>query len=262
MRPGFDHARAGLLVWTSLLLLFLYLPLIVVVWASFNHTEVIRFPIRGYSLVWYEKLFSNRHMHDALANSLIVAVCTAVFSVSIGVPLAVGIQRFNNRTRQILAAAVSTPMMAPRLIVGIALLSMFVLAGFPLSLTSVVAGHSVIALPYVVLIVGARYASLDRYTEEAAWDLGSSRLRTFLEITLPQLKPSIIGAVLISFTLSFDEAVVSFFMAGVETTLPVQLWSMLRFGITPEINALATLTLVVSILIAVLAEVSIRAASK
>lgn len=262
MRMSADPARTLLALWAGLILLFLYLPIAVVVWASFNRTEVIRFPISSYSLDWYRKLFSNVHLHDALGNSLTAAVSTAVAAIVIGIPLAVGMHRYSERSTRFIAAAVSMPMMAPRLIIGIALLNLFVLVDFPLSLVSVVAGHTIVALPYVVLIVGARYARADLSIEEAAWDLGASRLRTFLQVTLPNLLPAIAGATLIAFTLSFDEAVVSFFLAGVETTLPVQLWSMLRFGISPEINALATLTLLVSVALAVLAEIVIRSAAK
>jgi len=240
------------------ILVFLYFPIVIIVWASFNETEVIRFPIRSYSFEWYEKLFRNEQIHLALINSLIVSVFASIFSIIFGVPLAVGIQRYGDRSRRFLSALVATPMMTPRLIIGIAILNLLVVLRVPLSLYSVVLGHMVMVLPYVVLIVGARYANSDRFVEEAAWDLGSSRLRTFLQITLPSLRPAIFGALLISFTLSFDEVVISFFLTGVDTTLPVQLWSMLRFGISPEINALATLTLFVSITFAVMAEVAIR----
>jgi spermidine/putrescine transport system permease protein len=130
-----------------------------------------------------------------------------------------------------------------------------------LSLLTVIAGHVVIGLPYVVLIVSARLVGFDRHLEEAARDLGASTWTVFREITLPLLRPAIVAGALISFTLSFDEVVVSFFTTGRENTLPMSIWSMLRFGITPEINALATLTLAVSMAAALLAEVLIRRAS-
>ena len=262
MKTPVDGTRVFLGAWTVFLLLFLYLPIVVVVWASFNRTEVIRFPITDYSLDWYTKLLSNSHLHSALGNSLTAALSTAILAILVGVPLAVGMHRFSSRLSRMMSAAVSMPMMAPRLIIGIALLNLFVLVNFPLSLASVVAGHLIIAIPYVVLIVGASYARADLTVEEAAWDLGASRMRTFAKVTLPNLLPAIAGSTLIAFTVSFDEAVVSFFLAGVETPLPVQLWSMLRFGITPEINALATLTLVVSVSLAILAETVIRSAAK
>jgi spermidine/putrescine transport system permease protein len=142
------------------------------------------------------------------------------------------------------------PMMTPRLILGIALLTFYNFLSVDLSLATVIAGHVVIGLPYVVLIVSARLVGFDRSLEEAARDLGAGP--DAREITLPLLRPAIVGGALIVFTLSFDEVVVSFFTTGTQNTLPMTIWSMLRFGITPAINALATLTLVFSMAIALL----------
>jgi len=157
------------------------------------------------------------------------------------------------------------PSVSPRrwlLIVGIALLTFYNLIRADLSLLTVIAGHVVMTLPYVTLIASARLEGLDRATEEAAWDLGAGTLTIFREITIPFLKPAIIAAGLMSFTLSFDEVIVTFFTTGTENTLPMVVWSMLRFGLTPEVNAIATITTILSASFAVIAEVSLRRAEK
>jgi len=249
-----------LALWTALVLLFLFAPLIVVVMFSFNTSEISTLPIRGLTLRWYERLFANETFHAALSNSIIVAAATVILATSLGVTAATGIHRYARRFRTTARSAAITPMMVPRLILSIALLSFFNLVQADLSLVTVIFGHVVIALPYVVLIVSARLVGFDASLEEAARDLGAGTFTVFREITLPLLKPAILASALISFTLSFDEVVVTFFTTGNENTLPMMIWSMLRFGITPEINAIATLTIIVSSALALTAEIAIRKA--
>jgi len=150
----------------------------------------------------------------------------------------------------------------PRLILGIALLTFFNLFQAHLSLATVVFGHVVFTLPYVVLIVSARLVGFNPALEEAARDLGAGTFTVFWRIVLPLLRPAIVGGALLSFTLSFDEVVVTFFTTGTDNTLPMMIWSMLRFGITPEINAVATFTILISGLAAVTAELMIRRSQK
>jgi spermidine/putrescine transport system permease protein len=251
----------ALAAWTGLMLVFLFAPLMVVVIFSFNDSEITTLPLKGFTLQWYKKLGANRDVRDALVNSVLVAACTVVLATTLGVLAAVGIHRYTTRLRAVVNGLVMLPMMTPRLILGIALLTFYNFVQIDLSLLTVIAGHVVIGLPYVVLIVSARLVGFDRNLEEAARDLGASTWTVFREITLPLLRPAVVAGALISFTLSFDEVVVSFFTTGRENTLPMSIWSMLRFGITPEINALATLTLVVSMAVALLAEVLIRRAT-
>jgi spermidine/putrescine transport system permease protein len=250
-----------LAVWTALVFLFLFAPLVVVVVFSFNASEISTFPLRGLTLAWYRKLADDTTIRESLGNSLIVAATTVVIATSLGVLLAVGIHRYTVRLRAVVNGLAMLPMMTPRLILGIALLTFYSFAKIDLSLATVIAGHVVIGLPYVVLIVSARLVGFDRSLEEAARDLGAGTWTVFREITLPLLRPAIVGGALIVFTLSFDEVVVSFFTTGTQNTLPMKIWSMLRFGITPSINALAALTLVFSMAIALLAELAIRKTS-
>lgn len=251
-----EMSRRALIVWVSLIIIFLYAPVAVVALGSLNKTEVIRFPITEYSLSWYVDLFNNRQIGDSVIISLIVGTLTSVISTIIGVPLAVGINKHGSKTRQALSAICAIPMMTPTLLLGIALLNLFVALSYPLSLSVIVLGHVVMTIPFVVLVVGARYVNMDRSVEEASWDLGAGKFQTFVRVVIPSLRPAIFSAFLITFTLSFDEPVISFFLSGTETTLPVLLWSMLRFGISPEINALATITLIVSLFIAIVAQIA------
>jgi len=255
-------ARGGLTpllaLWTALVLIFLFAPLLLVALFSFNTSEISVFPIRGFTVSWYTRLFANADFHAALLNSLVVAAATVVLATALGVAAATGVHRYAGRWRTVLRSTASLPMMVPHLILGIALLSFFNLAHIDLSLFAVVLGHTVVAFPYVFLTISARLVGFDPALEEAARDLGAGTLRIFVEITLPLLAPAILTAALISFTLSFDEVVVTFFTTGTENTLPMVIWSMLRVGITPEINAIATLTVIVSCLMAGVAQIVIR----
>lgn len=248
-------------LWTALVLLFLFAPLFLVVLFSFNTSEISIFPIQGYTLEWYGRLAGNEAFRSALVNSFVVAAATVVLATALGVAMATGVHRYGARWRTVLRSGAGLPMMVPHLILGIALLSFYNVLQIDLSLLTVIIGHSIVAFPYVFLIISARLVGSDPSIEEAARDLGAGTLTIFVEITLPLLAPAILAAALISFTLSFDEVVVTFFTTGTENTLPMMIWSMLRFGITPEINAIATLTIVVSCAMAGLAEIAIRRAT-
>ncbi len=247
-----------LAAWTGLVLLFLFAPLFLVALFSFNTSEISIFPISGFTLAWYERLATNSAFHDALINSLIVAAATVVLATALGVSAATGAHRYAPRWRNALRSGASLPIMVPHLILGIALLSFYNLAQVNLSLTTVIFGHTVVAFPYVFLVISARLIGFDLSLEEAARDLGAGTFTILREITLPMLAPAILTSALISFTLSFDEVVVTFFTTGTDNTLPMVIWSMLRFGITPEINAIATLTVVVSCIMAGIAQVIIQ----
>ena len=250
--------NAGLGLWTALVILFLLLPLAVIVAFSFNNSDFPALPMRGLTWKWYAKLFQSQDLLTALWNSVFVAIFTTVLATLFGTMAAIGLSRSGLRTQQILRPVLSTPMMTPRLVVGIALLTLYNMVSLDLSLWTVILGHTVVAIPYVILVVTARLIGLDPRIEEAAVDLGASRLRVIIDILLPLLRPAIIGSALIAFTLSFDEVVITFFTTGTENTLPTTIWAMLRFGITPEINAISTLTMVVTVAVALTAEMLIR----
>jgi spermidine/putrescine transport system permease protein len=244
--------------WTGLVFFFLFAPLIVVVIFGFNSSQISTLPIEGFSLRWYSTFAANQQIQEALRNSLIVGSVTVILSTALGVILAVGIHRYTTRLKTMLNSLSMLPMMTPRLILGISLLTFYSFFNVSLSLFTVIIGHIIIGLPYVVLIVSARLVGFDRFLEEAAHDLGANSWVIFREITLPFLRPAIIGGALIAFTLSFDDVVVAFFTTGADNTLPMAIWSRLRFGLTPEINAIATCILFLSTVVVIIAEVLIR----
>jgi len=224
---------------------FLYVPIVVVVILSFNDSSNL-FVWRGFTLDWYGELFRDQAILEGLVNTLIVASGSTVIATVLGTLLAVGIQRY---TRGALVRAFAlTPALLPDLLLGIGILSVFSLLGFSLGLYSVLLSHAAFSIAFVTAIVLARLAHLDPSLEEASRDLGAGPVRTFLRVTLPQLAPGVVAGALLSFTLSIDEFVIAFFTAAPTTpTLPIVIYSMVRFGVTPEINALATVLLFVSV---------------
>jgi spermidine/putrescine transport system permease protein len=250
--------NSALGVWTGLVVLYLLLPLGVIVAFSLNDSDFPALPMRGLTLKWYWRFFESKELVTAVWNSVLVAVATTVLATVFGTMAAIGLSRSGPRMQRVLRPALSTPMMTPRLVVGIALLTLYNLISLDLSLWTVILGHTVVAIPYVILVITARLIGLDPRLEEAAYDLGATRVRVVIDILLPLLLPAIIGSALIAFTLSFDEVVITFFTTGTENTLPTTIWAMLRFGITPELNAVSTVMMFVTVAVALTAEVMIR----
>lgn len=231
---------------------FLYLPILVVVVMSFNQSKNL-FVWRGFSFDWYGELFRNAAMMEGLRNTLIVASFTTLISCVLGTLMAVGIHRYTKGG--FVRAFATAPALLPDLLLGIGLLSFFSLLSFTLGLHSVIIAHSVFASAFVTAIVLSRIAGLDPSLEEASRDLGAGAVRTFMRVTLPQLAPAVVAGALLAFTLSLDEFVIAFFTAAPTTpTLPIVIYSTVRFGVTPEVNALATLLLLVSIVTVLVAQ--------
>ena len=256
-RPG-TAGNAALAAWMGIVVLFLLLPLMVIVAFSFNDSDFPSLPMSGLTLKWYARFFGSQELLIAVWNSVLVAFVTMVLATTFGTMAAIGLVRSGPRVQKVLRPTLATPMMTPRLVVGIALLNLYNLFAVDLSLWTVILGHTVVALPYVILVVTARLVGLDPRIEEAAFDLGATRIRVIVDILLPLLRPAVIGSALIAFTLSFDEVVITFFTTGTENTLPTTIWAMLRFGITPEINAVSTLTMIATVALALAAEAMIR----
>jgi spermidine/putrescine transport system permease protein len=242
----------GILVPLWIGYVFLYLPILVVVIMSFNDSENL-FVWRGFSLRWYPELFENERMMQGLVNTLIVATGATAIATVLGTLLAYGIQHYT-RGGFVRAFAIA-PAILPDLLLGIGLLTLFSLLSVSLGLHSVILAHAVFATAFVTAIVLARMASLDQSLEEASRDLGAGPVRTFLRVTLPQLAPGIVAGALLAFTLSIDEFVIAFFTtAPTQPTLPIVIYSTVRFGVTPEVNALASLLLLVSIVTVIAAQ--------
>ncbi len=231
----------------ALAALFLYLPIAVLVVMSFNASSS-PFSWGGASLRWYGELVNDAKILDSLRNTLVVAVVATAIATVLGTTLAVGLARYTRSTA--LAAFSTAPAILPDLVLGIGLLVLFSLLSVSLGLVPVTVAHSVFGMAFVTAIVRARLNQVDPSLEEASRDLGAGAVSTFFRVTVPGIAPAILAGALLTFTLSIDEFVIAFFTNGPDTpTLPITIYSMVRFGVTPEINALATVLLLVSLVV-------------
>ena len=244
---------------------FIYLPLLTVIFLSFNSNPINMMVWDGFTFDWYKSIFgystkldedaiyleSTDQLLSSLKNSLIVSTTTTTISTFIGTMTALALARFRFKLKSFYRALIFLPMLIPDIVLGIALLIFFVTIGIKLSLLSIIIGHCTFLSSYVFIVVSARLAGMNETLEEASFDLGANRLTTFRKITLPIISPGIIGGALLAFIISLDDLVITYFISGVgSTTLPVFIYGIMRRGIKPEINAIATLMIVVSLLIA------------
>ena len=227
---------------------FLYLPIVVLVVYSFNLDGVGGFPPHHWTLHWYRLLFDDAAMWNAVGNSAIVALSTVVLSMLIGFPAAYALDRYSFPGKAAFQRLVLLPLIVPGVITGISLLLLTVSSGFRLSLVTVILGHSTALTAVATTEIFAGLAKLDHSLEEASADLGATRIQTLVRIVLPGLRTSLLGTALLIFTLSMDEIAVTFFLIGRENTLPLEIWSRLRRGATPEMNAIATLIFLFSVI--------------
>jgi spermidine/putrescine transport system permease protein len=252
-------------VYGILFLLFVYAPIIMIVAFSFNANPVNMMIWSGFTFDWYWTIFgyptrlneqtlyveSTGQLLAAVRNSLIVAASTTTISTILGTMTALALHRFRFRARPFYQGLLYMPMVMPDIVLGIALLVFFVTLGMQLGLVSIIVGHCTFLISYVFVVVSARLAGMDDTLEQASADLGADGWTTFRRITLPLILPGVIGGALLAFIISMDDLVITYFIAGVDsTTLPVFIYGMLRRGVKPEINAIATLMLCFSIAIA------------
>ena len=244
----FSTRRSGWL-WVHALLVFafLYLPIAVLVIYSFNGAGVGGFPPRDLTLSWYRILFADGAIWDSVMNSLVVAAAAMAIALALGIPAALALDRAQFPAKALFRRLVLLPLILPGIITGLSLLMLFNEAHTKLSLLTIVLGHGTALISVATTEVFAGLQKLDRAQEEASLDLGATYWQTFLRVTLPNLKLSIIGAGLLIFTLSMDEIAVSFFLIGRDNTLPLEIWGRLRRGITPEINAVSAIIFVFSL---------------
>lgn len=245
--PVSPHARlTRRLLWllAAAVLVFLYLPIVLLVLFSFNEPRTPGLPITGLTLDWYHRALTNRVLLGAVANSILVAVVVAVVATLIGTMAAFPLVRGHIRYPGAARVLATLPIMLPGILLGIGILIFLRrVLDLQLSLVTVTAGHLVLTVPFVILIVAARLQGFDRNLEWAAADLGASPPRTVWHIILPLIWPAILAAALISVTLSIDEFVVTFFTVGPQSTLPLYIYTQVKFGVTPEVNAIATVML-------------------
>ncbi len=220
---------------------FLYLPVVVLVVYSFNGRSVGGFPPRGLTTHWYRVLAADVAMRDSVLNSLEVALAAVVLALTFGLPAALALDRVAFPGKTLFRRLVLLPLILPGIITGLSLLMLFVAAGIKLSLLTITLGHGTALISVATTEIFAGLQAMDRAQEEASLDLGAGYWQTFWRVTIPSLRLSIVGAALLIFTLSMDEIAVSFFLIGRDNTLPLEIWSRLRRGMTPEINAASTI---------------------
>ena len=225
---------------------FLYAPILILVVFSFNSSRFVT-AWGGFGFRWYRELFQNEAMAVALRNSLIVAVASTLISTVFGTMVALVMERHQFFGKMAFDALLYLPIIIPDIAMAVMLLLFFVMASIKLSIFTIIISHVAFNISFVAIVVRARLVGFDRSLEEAAQDLGANELQTFWHVTLPLLMPGILAGALLAFTLSLDDFVITFFTAGVgSTTLPLRIYSMVKLGITPEINAISTLLLLVS----------------
>jgi spermidine/putrescine transport system permease protein len=233
---------------------FLYTPIAVLMILSFNKAGMPT-AWTGFSTDWYGRLLESPKIIAAAKNSLIVAIVSTFIATTIGTLLALGVER--RKASASLDALLFSPMIIPDIVLAIALLSFFTMVKFTLGLHSIILAHVVFNIAFVCAVVRARLKSFDWSLTEASYDLGAGALTTFRKITFPLIWPAVIAAALLAFTLSIDEFIIAYFTAGAgqgSTTLPMQIYAMIRFGVTPEINAMATIILLVSFILVLTAQ--------
>ena len=236
-----------------LVMVYLLLPIAIIFLFSFNPNSAGTFPMQGFSGKWYVNLVHNRNFLEAAKNSVYVALAVAALSTIIGTLASFALTRHSFPFKRVISAATLIPIALPGIILGIALLSFFSYLGLTRSLFTVIVGHAIFCIPFAIIIMNSRLEGFDVCFEEAARDLGANAFQTFRLVTFPLIRPSIIGTLMLTFGLSFDEFLVTFFVIGRDNTLPVVIWSMLRRGVSPLINAAATVILVLSIALIVIA---------
>jgi spermidine/putrescine transport system permease protein len=243
---GFDRPRF-LKVFTFFVYLFLFAPIVVVILFSFNSIKSLNV-FHGWSLEWYRAFLSDDSLRQSLFTSLEIAAITAVVATAIGTLLAIGLVRSRARWAPGANILMLVPLVVPEIVTGISALLIFSQLGIALSFWTIVLAHITFSISYVTIVVRARMAAISQEVEEAAMDLGATRWQSVRLVLVPALWPSVIAAGLLTFAFSFDDFVLSFFTTGEDLQpLPVRIWSAIRFGLSPTINAIGTLMMVVSL---------------
>ncbi len=241
-------------LYTILIYVWMFAPIVAVIILSFNPQQFGSFPMEGFSFRWYVKLAHNATILNAFKNSLVLGSLTAIVTTAIGIPAAMAFVRYEFPGKNTLNTLLLTPIMIPEVVLGVALLLFIRWLQQPKSFALLLIGHVVLTLPYVLLVVQARLVGIKRVYEEAALSLGANPLQTFKEITLPLLAPAILAGMLFSFTISFDDVTATLFWATASSqTVPVKIFGMLRNSISPEINALGAVMILLTISIPLMA---------
>ncbi|MCI9184836.1 MAG: ABC transporter permease [Lachnospiraceae bacterium] len=236
-------------VYQAILLALMYMPICVVVAYSFNGSRNST-AWTGWSLDWYRKLMKNRPLLEALKNSVVLATLSSVAAGVIGTLGAAGMAKVRWRSKSAVEYVSSIPIMVPEIILGMVFMAFFAMLDLPFGMVTLVLGHTAFCVPYVYMMVKSSLVGIDKSLGEAAKDLGATEGRAFFDITLPLILPAVISGMLLAFAMSLDDVVISIFVTGARTnTLPIHIYTQLKSGVTPEINALCTLMLAVTFLL-------------
>jgi len=246
--------RRILSLYSLLIYLFLYAPIIVLVLFSFNRSK-LNATWTGFTFEWYVKLLHDRPILEATANTLIVALVSTVTSTVIGTAAALAMHRFQFFGKRLMEAVLYIPIVIPEIVMGVSLLALYVMLGFELGLPTIIIAHIAFSISFVTVTVRARLHGFNRHLEEAAMDLGADEWTTFRRVTFPLILPGIMSGALLALTLSLDDFIITFFTAGPgSTTLPLRIYSMLKLAVTPEVNALSTVLLGTTLLLVTLSQ--------
>ncbi len=233
----------------ALTLIFLYFPIFVLVLFSFNKSSLnIRW--EGFTLYWYKELFSNTELLEAFFNTMLVGITSTVVAVVVGTISAVALYKYTFKGKTLINSLLYIPIVIPEVVLGISLLSIYTLFKMELGMGSLILSHIAFSIPFVVINVRSALAQTNPHLEEAAHDLGAGRLTTFFQVLLPTIMPGVKSGALLAFTLSLDDVIISYFTAGPgSNTLPLKIFSMIKTGITPDVNALSTLMLLATLVL-------------
>lgn len=241
-------------VFSILVFLFMYLPILVLGFYSFNQSPYSA-SWQGFTLEWYQKLFTDARILSAVKNSLLVACSAVAVSAVLGTMMAVGLARYNFPGKTLYRGISYLPLLIPDIAIAVSTLVCLAAFAIPLSIWTIVAAHIVFCLAYIGLVVSSRLNNLDPHLEEAALDLGATPIQAFIKVVLPQLMPGIISGCLLAFVLSLDDFLISSFTAGSgSNTLPMEIFSRIRTGVKPDINALSVMLISITATVAVVAE--------
>ena len=251
--------RLWMRLWVGMVLAFLYAPLVTLIVFSFNDSKR-NIVWRGFTLKYYTMALHDGDLMTALGNSLTIAALATLASLVLGALSAVALWRFRFPFKSLADGTMSLPIVVPEICMGVALLSFFARVGWPedlpwpFSLSAIVIAHITFCFPFVTMVVRARLASFNREQEEAAKDLGASEWRALIDVVVPHMKPGLVAGALLAFTLSLDDFVITFFTSGPNTaTFPVKIYSMVRFSVTPEVNAISALVIALTVLLTAVA---------
>ncbi|MGB5705745.1 MAG: ABC transporter permease [Arenicellales bacterium] len=232
---------------------FLYFPIVALIIFSFNDSKR-NITWRGFTLKYYEKAFNNNQLHEAFANSLLIAGISTLTATVLGAMLGLALYRFRFPMQGPYEGIVHLPIVIPEICLAVAMVAFFATVEVPLGLVTITVSHIAFSIPFVAVVVRARMAGFNRALEEASADLGASQWQTFWNITFPYMKPGIVAGALLAFTLSLDDFVITFFTSGPgSTTFPIKIYSMVRFSVTPEVNAASTVLIVITLALTTLA---------